>query len=85
MMIYIYIYTERVRERKRQTEREREKGREKNKKQTSFDNTTGEHESVNVERDNKWKKHAPSSGSVSRYYLPTPPLGQDMTQGQFLS
>ena len=20
-----------------------------------------------------------------RYYLPTPPLGQDMTQGQFLS
>ena len=21
----------------------------------------------------------------SRYYLPTPPLGQDMTQGQFLS
>ncbi len=22
---------------------------------------------------------------VSRYYLPTPPLGQDMTQGQFLS
>ena len=22
---------------------------------------------------------------VCRYYLPTPPLGQDMTQGQFLS
>ena len=22
---------------------------------------------------------------LSRYYLPTPPLGQDMTQGQFLS
>ena len=22
---------------------------------------------------------------ISRYYLPTPPLGQDMTQGQFLS
>ena len=22
---------------------------------------------------------------VERYYLPTPPLGQDMTQGQFLS
>ena len=21
----------------------------------------------------------------ARYYLPTPPLGQDMTQGQFLS
>ena len=21
----------------------------------------------------------------TRYYLPTPPLGQDMTQGQFLS
>ena len=21
----------------------------------------------------------------NRYYLPTPPLGQDMTQGQFLS
>ena len=25
------------------------------------------------------------SGWVWRYYLPTPPLGQDMTQGQFLS
>ena len=24
-------------------------------------------------------------GSTKRYYLPTPPLGQDMTQGQFLS
>ena len=23
--------------------------------------------------------------SAERYYLPTPPLGQDMTQGQFLS
>ena len=22
---------------------------------------------------------------AERYYLPTPPLGQDMTQGQFLS
>ena len=22
---------------------------------------------------------------LTRYYLPTPPLGQDMTQGQFLS
>ena len=22
---------------------------------------------------------------IGRYYLPTPPLGQDMTQGQFLS
>ena len=22
---------------------------------------------------------------LQRYYLPTPPLGQDMTQGQFLS
>ena len=26
----------------------------------------------------------PVSGDL-RYYLPTPPLGQDMTQGQFLS
>ena len=25
------------------------------------------------------------SKSPERYYLPTPPLGQDMTQGQFLS
>ena len=25
------------------------------------------------------------SKSSVRYYLPTPPLGQDMTQGQFLS
>ena len=23
--------------------------------------------------------------NLRRYYLPTPPLGQDMTQGQFLS
>ena len=23
--------------------------------------------------------------NLDRYYLPTPPLGQDMTQGQFLS
>ena len=26
-----------------------------------------------------------SFSAMSRYYLPTPPLGQDMTQGQFLS
>ena len=26
-----------------------------------------------------------SSAYLQRYYLPTPPLGQDMTQGQFLS
>ena len=25
------------------------------------------------------------NGYHHRYYLPTPPLGQDMTQGQFLS
>ena len=28
-----------------------------------------------------WKR----SDRTRRYYLPTPPLGQDMTQGQFLS
>ena len=26
-----------------------------------------------------------TSALAGRYYLPTPPLGQDMTQGQFLS
>ena len=26
-----------------------------------------------------------SSETNKRYYLPTPPLGQDMTQGHFLS
>ncbi len=31
------------------------------------------HETFNYEAD------------ISGYYLPTPPLGQDMTQGQFLS
>ena len=38
-------------------------------------------------RQRLWKRHTSSSRSVSRwwYYLPTPPLGQDMTQGQFLS
>ncbi len=27
----------------------------------------------------------PKTQEIIRYYLPTPPLGQDMTQGQFLS
>ena len=30
----------------------------------------------------KWESKYEFQG---RYYLPTPPLGQDMTQGQFLS
>ena len=31
------------------------------------------------------KGSAPERSKSFRYYLPTPPLGQDMTQGQFLS
>ena len=30
-------------------------------------------------------KKRPSAVLVCWYYIPTPPLGQDMTQGQFLS
>ena len=29
--------------------------------------------------------HSNKEKITRRYYLPTPPLGQDMTQGQFLS
>ena len=31
------------------------------------------------------KKMYSALNNLQRYYLPTPPLGQDMTQGQFLS
>ncbi len=31
------------------------------------------------------KTYGDKSWQFERYYLPTPPLGQDMTQGQFLS
>ena len=38
------------------------------------------------EMSNDFKSIAYNTGvNVLRYYLPTPPLGQDMTQGQFLS
>ena len=39
------------------------------------------HFNVEIKKRNT---HHPTSVS-RRYYLPTPPLGQDMTQGQFLS
>ena len=34
-----------------------------------------------IDRDRWWESYE----NLDRYYLPTPPLGQDMTQGQFLS
>ena len=36
------------------------------------------------EKWREWVKDIRASGTTW-YYLPTPPLGQDMTQGQFLS
>ena len=41
---------------------------------------------INVVSNNPRKVFKQISNSVMiKYYLPTPPLGQDMTQGQFLS
>ena len=40
---------------------------------------------VRTEWEDKKQEKKRDLSFFTRYYLPTPPLGQDMTQGQFLS
>ena len=52
--------------------------------QTAFEASCMNRASV-FEWHKRFKEGTESVRDNERYYLPTPPLGQDMTQGQFLS